>query len=79
MFTRSTIDPILIALLTEQQQQATQPSTILFLPSQVPVSLTCATNPFSGVLNNQPLSIFVNQGFSVIFNFTYGHNTIRKK
>jgi hypothetical protein len=76
--TQSTIDPILIALLTQQQQQqASQPFTVLFQPSssQVPVSLTCATNPFSGVLNNQSLSFFLNQGFSVIYNYTYEHNT----
>ncbi len=74
---RTTLDPILIELINQQQQQqVAQPSAVLFLPSppQVPIIRTCV-NPISGILNNQPLSFFLNQGFSIIYNFTYGHDT----
>jgi hypothetical protein len=72
----STIDPILIELI-QQQQQVSQSSSVLFLPSpsQVPVILNCAPSPVSGILNDEPLSCFLNQGFTVIYNFTYSHIT----
>ncbi len=56
-----------------QKQQVAQPSPVLFPPS--PLQLTCATYPISGILNDQPLSCFVNQGFPVIYNFKYEHYT----
>jgi hypothetical protein len=69
--TRSTIDPILIALLTQQQQQQdAQHSNIIF--QNIPVITTCV-NPVSGILNNQPLSFLLIKGFSVIYNYTYNH------
>jgi hypothetical protein len=62
--TRSIIDPILIALLTQQQQPASQSSSILFLPSPSQVSVISACgNHFSGILNNQPLSVFFESRF----------------